>query len=234
MTPAAEVDKPLVIAHRGASGAEYENSLAAFKKAGELGADGIELDIHATTDGALIVHHDPAVGGTVIARATAADISKLKLPNGEPVPTLAQAFVAAGPKLRVYVEVKTLPPQWDGQLFATLDAGPNPGGYAVHAFDHRIIQRLRRQRPKLQAGVLSASYLDDNVAPVRAAGAQVLWQDQAMIDAALVEEVHDAGFGVIAWTPNEISDLSRLAAQGVNGLCTNYPDRARRVVDGLT
>src|SRR6185437_2973509 len=51
VTPSAEVDKPLVIAHRGASGAEYENSLAAFKKAGELGADGIELDIHATTDG---------------------------------------------------------------------------------------------------------------------------------------------------------------------------------------
>lgn len=225
--------KPLVIAHRGASGVAYENSLAAFKKAAELGADGIELDIHATTDGALIVHHDPAIGGAVIARSSAADIAKLKLPNGEPVPTLEQAFLAAGPKLRVYVEVKTLPPQWDGKLFATLDAGPNPGGYAVHAFDHRIIQRLRRQRPKLQAGVLSASYLDDNVEPVRAAGAQVLWEDQAMIDPALVEEVQDAGFGLIAWTPNEVADLTRLASQGVNGLCTNYPDRARRVVDAL-
>jgi glycerophosphoryl diester phosphodiesterase len=167
----------------------------------------------------------------VIARSSAADIARLKLPNGEGVPTLAQAFVAAGPQLRVYVEVKTLPPQWDGQLFAALDTGPNPAGYAVHAFDHRIIQRLRRQRPKLAAGVLSASYLDDNVAQIRAAGAQMLWQDQAMIDAALVEEVQDAGFGVIAWTPNEMSDLSRLASQGVNGLCTNYPDRARRVVD---
>ena len=227
------MSRPLVIAHRGASGVVYENSLAAFKKAGELGADGIELDIHATTDGVLIVHHDPAIGATVIASSTAADIAKLTLPNGEPVPTLAQAFGAAGPKLRVYVEVKTLPPQWDGNLFAALDAGPNPAGYAVHAFDHRIIQRLRRQRPKLSAGVLSASYLDDNVAPVRAAGAQMLWQDQAMIDAALVEEVQDAGFGVIAWTPNEVSDLSRLAAQGVNGLCTNYPDRARRVVDAI-
>ena len=227
------MSRPLVIAHRGASGVVYENSLAAFKKAGELGADGIELDIHATTDGVLIVHHDPAIGATVIARSTAADIAKLTLPNGDPVPTLAQAFGAAGPKLRVYVEVKTLPPQWDGNLFAALDAGPNPAGYAVHAFDHRIIQRLRRQRPKLSAGVLSASYLDDNVAPVRAAGAQMLWQDQAMIDAALVEEVQDAGFGVIAWTPNEVSDLSRLAAQGVNGLCTNYPDRARRVVDAI-
>lgn len=230
MSPAL---KPLVIAHRGASGVAYENSLAAFKKAAELGADGIELDIHATTDGALIVHHDPAIGGTLIARSSAADIAKLKLPNGEPVPTLEQAFLAAGPKLRVYVEVKTLPPQWDGKLFATLDAGPNPGGYAVHAFDHRIIQRLRRQRPKLQAGVLSASYLDDNVEPVRAAGAQVLWEDQAMIDPALVEEVQDAGFGLIAWTPNEVADLTRLASQGVNGLCTNYPDRARRVVDAL-
>lgn len=225
--------KPLVIAHRGASGVEYENSLSAFRKAGTLGADGIELDIHATTDGALIVHHDPVIGGTVIARSAAADIAKLKLPNGEPVPTLAQAFVAAGPKLRVYVEVKTLPPQFDGQLFAAMDAGPNPAGYAVHAFDHRIIQRLRRQRPKLSAGVLCASYLEDNVAPVRAAGAQVLWEDQAMIDPALVEEVQDAGFGIIAWTPNETADLTRLAAQHVDGLCTNYPDRARRVVDAL-
>ena len=225
--------KPLVIAHRGASGVEYENSLAAFKKAGTLGADGIELDIHATTDGVLIVHHDPAIGGTVIARSTAADIATLKLPNGEPVPTLAQAFAAAGPRLRVYVEVKTLPPQFDGQLFAAMDAGPNPAGYAVHAFDHRIIQRLRRQRPKLSAGVLSASYLEDNVAPVRAAGAQVLWEDQAMIDPALVEEVQDAGFGIIAWTPNETADLTRLATQHVDGLCTNYPDRARRVVDAL-
>lgn len=227
------MSRPLVIAHRGASGVEYENSLAAFRKAGALGADGVELDIHATTDGALIVHHDPAIGGTVIARATAADVAALRLPNGEPVPTLAQALDAAGPALRVYVEVKTLPPHWDGHLFAALDAGPNPSGYAVHAFDHRIIQRLRRQRPKLSAGVLSASYLGDNVAPVRAAGAQVLWEDQAMIDLALVEEVQDAGFGIIAWTPNELADLSRLAAQGVDGLCTNYPDRARRVVDAI-
>ena len=224
---------PLVIAHRGASGVEYENSLAAFRRAGELGADGIELDIHATTDGALIVHHDPAVAGTFIPRATGAAIAALRLPNGEPVPTLAQALEAAG-QLRVFVEVKTLPPGWDGQLFAVLDAGPNPAGYAVHAFDHRIIQRLRRQRPQLQAGVLSSSYLDDNVEPIRAAGAQVLWEDHAMIDPALVEEVQDAGFGLYAWTPNEISDLSRLASLGVNGLCTNYPDRARRVVDGLT
>ena len=223
---------PLVIAHRGASGAEYENSLAAFRRAGELGADGIELDIHATTDGALIVHHDPAVAGTLIARSTGAAVADLRLPNGEPVPTLAQALAAAGP-LRVFIEVKTLPPLWDGQLFAAIDAGPNPAGYAVHAFDHRIIQRLRRQRPQLAAGVLSSSYLDDNVEPIRAAGAQVLWEDQAMIDAAMVEEVQDAGFGLYAWTPNDPTDLSRLAALGVNALCTNYPDRARRVLDAL-
>ncbi|MGH7590814.1 MAG: glycerophosphodiester phosphodiesterase, partial [Gemmatimonadales bacterium] len=55
--------RPAVLAHRGASGYAYQNSLAAFRLAGEMGADGIELDIHATTDGALVVHHDPAVDG---------------------------------------------------------------------------------------------------------------------------------------------------------------------------
>lgn len=207
----------------------YENSLAAFRAARGLGADGVELDVHTTTDGTLIVHHDPLIAGVAIARASAKEIAALRLPNGEPAPTLPQALEAAG-ALRVFIEIKTMPLQWDPQLFVAMDGGPNPGGYAVHAFDHRIIQRLRRQRPGLAAGVLSASYLTDNVSQIRAAGAQVLWQDYTMLDRDLVDEVHDAEFALYAWTPDEPAELARLVGLGVDGLCTGYPDRAASAV----
>lgn len=224
--------RPLVIAHRGASDAEYENSLAAFRAAGPAGADGVELDIHATTDGVLIVHHDPAIGTTHIAQATSAEIAALRLPNDEPLPTLTAALAAVDPRLRVFVEVKTLAPQWDTRLFETLDRGPNPSGYAIHGFDHRIIARLKRQRPSLAAGVLSASYLLDNVTQARAAGAEALWQDQALIDAPLVRAVHDARLLLYAWTPNDASELARLRDLGVDGLCSNHAALARRIADG--
>jgi len=226
------VTRPLVIAHRGNQDAGYENSLAAFRAAGPAGADGVELDIHSTTDGVLIVHHDPAIGDVVISQSTSAAIAALRLPNGEPVPTLAAALAAVDPRLRVCVEVKTLAPQWDTRLFATLDHGPNPAGYAIHGFDHRIVARLKRQRPSLTAGVLSASYLLDNVAPARAAGAEALWQDQALIDAAIVKAVHDAKLLLHAWTPNDARELARLRDLGVDGLCSNHPALARRIADG--
>lgn len=224
--------RPLVIAHRGASDVGYENSLAAFRAAGPAGAGAVELDIHATTDGALMVHHDPAIDGTVIAAATRARIGALRLPNGEPVPTLTEALAAVDPRLRVFVEVKTLPPQWDARLFETLERGPNPSGYAVHGFDHRIVARLKRQRPALPAGVLSASYLLDNIAQARAAGAEVLWEDQALIDADMVRAVHAAKLRLYAWTPNDAAELARLRDLGVDGLCSNHPALARRIADG--
>jgi glycerophosphoryl diester phosphodiesterase len=226
------VTRPLVIAHRGDQDAGYENSLTAFRAAGPAGADGVELDIHATTDGALFVHHDPGIGGTVISQASRVQVAALRLPNGDPVPTLRDALSAVDPRLRVFVEVKTLAPQWDARLFETLDAGPNPSGYAIHGFDHRIVARLKRQRPALPAGVLSASYLLDNVAQARGAGAEALWQDSALIDAALVRAVHDAKLLLHAWTPNDARELARLRDLGVDGLCSNHPALARRIADG--
>src|SRR5207249_7146490 len=86
----------LVIAHRGASARELENSLAAFRAAGPLGADAVELDIHATADGTLVVHHDEAVAGRHIPHLTGRQVRELRLQNGEPVPTLPEALEAAG------------------------------------------------------------------------------------------------------------------------------------------
>jgi glycerophosphoryl diester phosphodiesterase len=223
--------KPLVIAHRGASGVELENSLAAFRAAASRGADGVELDIHASADGTLFVHHDETVGSVHITRSPAAVIAALRLANGEPVPTLEQAFTAIDARLQVFVEVKSLPPKFDGQLYSLLDAPGNKGRCAVHGFDHRIVSRIGFARPALPRGVLLSSYPIRPLDVMEDTGAKTLWEEHSMIDAALVDALHSEGYRIFAWTVNDEEEMRRLTALEVDALCTNVPDVARRVVD---
>jgi glycerophosphoryl diester phosphodiesterase len=224
---------PLVIAHRGASGYKLENTIAAFKAATKRGADAIELDVHNTSDGELLVHHDDRVkDGRHIPCCTAAELARVRLANGESIPTLAQALAAIG-KLGVFVELKTLAPKFDDRLLETLAAGPNPAGYAVHSFDHRIIQRLGQQSRGLVRGVLRAAYAIRPLGEMQDAGATDLWQEQSLIDSELASIVHKAKGRLIAWTVNSVERMEQLIRFGVDGICTNYPDVARRTVDAL-
>lgn len=222
--------RPSVIAHRGASGHAHENSRAAFRRAVELGADAIELDIHATADGVLVVHHDAQIPGIgVLGELPMSAFAGHRLPGGEPLPTLAEVLpLVKG--LDVWVEVKTLPPQWDDALLATLDQGPTPERYAVHGFDHRIVARLGDRRPELRRGVLLSSYPLDPLPLVHGPGADTLWMETHLIDADLVRQLHEDGARLIAWTANGEQEIRRLASLGVDGICGNYPDRIRAVV----
>ncbi|HET8622233.1 MAG TPA: glycerophosphodiester phosphodiesterase [Gemmatimonadales bacterium] len=224
------VHRPEIIAHRGASGHRVENSLAAFYRALELGADGVELDVHSTSDGALVVHHDATLPGVGrIADLTADTVRGFRLPNGEPVPYLTEALEVIGDH-NVWIELKTLDPRFDGALLRVLDHAPAADRYAVHAFDHRIVARLGSSRPNLRRGILLSSYLLDPVTPLTSAGAGTLWQEQHLIDGPLVEKVHAAGCTIVAWTVNAPSDIARLCRLRVDGLCGNYPDRLREAV----
>lgn len=219
--------RPTVIAHRGASGYEYENSRAAFRRAIMLDADGVELDIHATRDGGIVVHHDPDIPGIgPIAQLSLAEAREVLLRNGETVPVLSEILELVGER-DVWVEVKTLPHCYDDTLLAILDQGPAPERYAIHSFDHRIVYRLGKERPTLRTGILLTAYLRDAVAVMRSVGANTLWQEWQQVDQELVTQVHEAGGSVIAWTVNEIGDLDRMVRLGVDGLCGNYPDRIR-------
>lgn len=219
--------RPSVIAHRGASGYEYENSRAAFRRAVLLDSEGIELDVHATRDGAILVHHDADLPGLgPIAQLSFAETRGAMLRNGESVPQLEEVLdIVSG--CDVWVEVKSLGARHDAELLAVLDGGPAPARYAVHSFDHRIVRRLGQARPELRRGCLLSAYLLDSIAPLRDTGATTLWQEWQLIDAELVNRIHDAGAALIAWTVNEIGDVAHLARLGVDGICGNFPDRIR-------
>ena len=192
-----------------------------------LDADGVELDVHATRDGAIVVHHDAEIPGFgPIAQLSRTEARQVRIRNGEPLPLLSEILDLVGDR-DVYIEIKSLLDTHDEELLAVLDRGPAPERYSVHSFDHRIVRRLGTCRPGVRRGILLSAYLDDPVAAMRGVGATTLWQEWQQVDRDLVRQVHDAGFKIIAWTVNEIGDLERMTRLGIDGLCGNYPDRIR-------
>ncbi len=201
--------------------------MAAFHRAIELGADGIELDVHVTRDGAFAVHHDPDIPGLgPIASHRAREIVQHRLPTGEPVPLLPEVITLAE-AVDLWIEVKALGAHHDDALLRLIAAAPEPRRCAVHSFDHRIVRRLGQRAPGLRTGALLVARLNDPVRELEASGAAALWQEWSQIDDELVAEVHASGRMLIAWTVDAPGDLERLGALGVDGLCTNVPGRAR-------
>ncbi len=220
----------LVIAHRGASGAETENSLAAFRAAIDLGADAIELDVHATADGSVVVHHHETVGNAHIPTSPLERVRQQRLPNGEHVPTLSEVLELLGTGPTVFVEVKTLDTEHQARFLEMLASGPVPDNYHVHSFDHRIVRRLLQARDGLVGGVLSASYPLNPLIQLEQSGAAELWQSQELIDDELVAAVHAFGARIIPWTVNDPARMEEFIDMGVDGICTDYPDRLRKLL----
>lgn len=209
--------RPEIIAHRGASRERPENTLPAFARAAELGADAVELDVHLSRDGHLVVHHDPVVPGptgpTAIRSMTLDALRALP----SPPPTLEEVIATVGGRLRIYCELKGI-----GTAAASVTALEPLGALAaVHSFDHRMVADAKRLKPAVARGVLETSYHLDPVASLHAVGARDLWQHEALIDEALIAAVHASHGRVIAWTVNAPSRAHELAAWGIDGLCTD-------------
>ena len=221
--------RPLIIAHRGASRAFRENTIPVFRRALELGVDGIELDVHATLDGVLVVHHDPTV--TIrhgertdlvpIVALTAEQVAAHRLGVDGGIPTLREVFALVGERAVLYVEVKAS--NTEALVASLLDEYPDARA-AVHAFDHRIPVGVRAIRPATPIGLLSASYPLDLPGVLSSSQATALWQHGELIDESLVNAAHEAGVQLIAWTVNSAPHARQLAAWGVDGICTDVPD----------
>jgi glycerophosphoryl diester phosphodiesterase len=224
------------ISHRGSRAAHAENTIGAVLAAAAEGAEGVEIDVHSTSDGVIVVHHDYFPRGTVadrrlasrpIADLTFAELQEFDLGAGDRIPSLAELLQALDGRARLYVEIKGR-----GCEAAAVEMLRAAGNVAVHSFDHRCIERFAELAPSLSRGVLQGSYMLDNCIALRSASATDLWQHHELIDGALVSEVHGCGGRVIAWTANEQTDWERLAQAGVDAICTDDVGRFIKWRDG--
>lgn len=218
---------PRAISHRGLHDQHAENSIPAFLAAIDAGATGIEIDVHASNDDVVFVHHDATIEtgeGLVPIRAVESrDIARVRLAGDAVIPTLDDVLEVIGARAGVFIEVKGT--GMEQSLARCLRRHPgNTDAYAVHSFDHRIVRRMAEINPSVRTGILQVSYLIDTCAAMRAAGATDLWQQADFIDLSLVQSIHTAGGRVIAWTPNTDPEWQRLTSLGVDGICTDRID----------
>jgi len=228
---------PEAIAHRGVRDRYPENSLPAFVAALDDGADAIELDVHTTRDGVVVVHHDPRLptattspmAGRAISAIDYPDLANFELAPGVGIPTLEETLRAVIPRANIYVEIKA--PDIEAAVGETLRQVPAASEMcAVHSFDHRIVRRFSLLAPSVPTGILMVAYVIDSVALLESAGARDLWQACDFVDAELVASVHAARRRAIAWTCNDAAEWHRLRQLGVDGICT---DRVASLVSWL-
>jgi glycerophosphoryl diester phosphodiesterase len=222
------VGPPLVIAHRGASGYAVENTVEAIRLAREMGADGVEIDVHACLDGGFLVLHDPLLPDDRSIHDMSLEEAQAALAiTGVQAPTLTEALACAA-GLRTWVEVKHLREERDRRFLDVLSAVPDPSLIAVHSFDHRLVRRLGERQPSLQLGILQSARPENPLAAVTTSGAGTLWQEWTLLDRELVSAAREANVEVIAWTVNSAAAARHLTELGVAALCGNYPDRLRQ------
>ena len=240
---------PLNIAHRGASAAAPQNTLAAFRRAMELGADGVELDVHLSADGVPVVMHNLYVDETTdgtgqVTDKTLAELKELDAGSkfapefaGERIPTLAEVFEALEGKLLVNVELKDISPKGVGLEAPVVEVVRRHGMEKKVLFSSFNPFTLRRMRPlawDVPSGLL---YAHDLAIYLRRAWLAPLTPhegrhpDFEMVDKRLVKWCHTRKLRVNVWTVDEPGEMRRLTALGVDGIITNKPNVLRQILE---
>lgn len=224
-----------IFGHRGASAHARENTLAAFDLAAAQGADGVELDVRLTADGALAVHHDPDVDGL----GPVAQLDRSMLPEWVPCLDDVMAW-AQRAGLALNVEIKNLPdePHFDpGETLAAAVAAAAAsfsGEVIVSSFNPAALSRVRDEKPSVATGWLTLPTWDQHRALERAAaeGHAAIHPHHLSVNAELCQAAHEAGLRVNTWTVDDPERMVWLAGAGVDSVITNAPDVAVAALRG--
>jgi glycerophosphoryl diester phosphodiesterase len=222
-----------VIAHRGASKAERENTVAAFRLAASMGADAVERDVRRSRDGVLVVHHDAhvPVGDALVALC---DLDHVDIPGH--VPTLAAAIDAcAGMWVNVEIKNAATEPGFESDDAIAVDTAAllmqhsTPQRWVISSFRIDTIDRARAAAPTLRTAWLTTPYPEDVIEQIAGRGHAAWHPNARLLSAEMVARAHAVGLAVNTWTVDRPERLAELIAWGVDGVCTNVPDVAVRV-----
>lgn len=225
---------PLIIGHRGASGAAPENTLAAFEMALQQGADGIEFDVRLSADGQVVVIHDATVERTTngvgaVSRLTVAELRALDAGAGQHIPTLDEVFESFGRSLLYNVELKAV--SWfDGALeMAVAECVEAHGIHSrvlVSSFSPLSIRRARKYlaRRVMLAHIYESRWAKNAHRLVRAEAGHPHF---SLVDAAYMNWARARGLRVHVWTVDDATIAGKMARLGVHGIISNHPGQIR-------
>ena len=240
---------PLIIAHRGASAFAPENTMAAFRLAKELGAEGIELDVMLSADQKLVVHHDNSVNRTTDGKGKVAEMTWDELKDldagskfgeefsGEPLPLLEQVFEELGRKLLINVELKNYASPRDRLTEMVVDLVKRmelEESVLLSSFNAKNLLRAYRAAPEIRRGLLTLPGLAGSLYRGwygKRFQYDALHPHYPDVRPKMVEKLHKHGKQINVWTVDEPEDLRRMKAYQVDSVICNDPAQARQVLE---
>lgn len=240
--------RPLNLGHRGASADAPENTLAAFRRAAELGADGIEFDAKLSRDGVVVILHDATVDRTTDGSGRVSDLSLAELKQldagakfsakfaGERIPTLEETLDAIGDRLLINIELTNYASRNDGLEAKVLELmlrHPWRERIMLSSFNPIALRRVKRAAPQVVCGLLTLPGRMFQAGRILFArlipGLDAHHPHHSMTTAGFVRRAHARGQKVNTWTVNAEAEMRRLIAIGVDALMTDQPDVLRRI-----
>lgn len=227
------ISEQIIIAHRGASGHAPENTLLSYRRALEYGAHMIELDVHETLDGDLVCIHDSTVDRTTngsgeVHSFTYKELRGLDAGEGEQIPLLEDVLKYASGKLHVNIELKVI-----GVEKNILDMLERYGMFRdvmISSFFHGTLTAVRALSEQTKTAILINKPMDELVRYALDFKVNAINPHHGLVTSELVTEAHSFDMKVYPWTINDAQTLKELLALGVDGLITDFPDRAVKVL----
>ncbi len=216
-----------LMGHRGSRDKAAENTLKSFVFFKESGLKAVEFDIHETVDGVWVVHHDDTLDRTTIESGpikgrTWEELSKVRTKEGEPLPRLEEVLdLFDDSDIELQIELKSSG-DWK-RLGSLLSSYKKNTQFTVISFNHRWLLDFKMTAPDIRTTCLVFALPVNPVAIVQAAKADGLSLSVGWIDKLTVQECHQAGFKVTAWSANDRATFRRMKELGIDYLGTDMP-----------
>ena len=227
----------MVIAHRGASSYAPENTLAAFDLAIQMGVSHIELDVHSTSDGHVVVIHDETVNrttngsGPVTSHALAA-LQALDAGSwfggrfaGQRIPTFEEVLERYQGRAHLHTEIKGRSADLSQLTVDLVRKRGMAGQVTITSFQRTRLEEARDHAPELPRGWLVTEVSDATIAQARALGLSQLCPIARAVTPELVHRLHVEGFVVRAWGVATEDQMRQVVQAGADGMTVNFPDR---------
>ncbi len=212
----------MIVAHRGASGYEPENTLAAFERAIALGAAMIELDVHLSKTGDPVVIHDYHTSDMQeVANLTTHELKQYDVGNGQRIPLLSEVLETINQRAILNIELKA---HGTAKPVAILLKKWNPKKFIVSSFNHELVQEFHTYAPEVPTAVIFEGNPIRRSLIATDAGAQNIVMHYMWITPEFIKDAHEHGIRVFAYTVNDKVIAQKLQNVDIDGIITNYPD----------